>query len=242
MLVRTSEVLLPSHKSYGQHCLRQQTAYPVASAPLHSRVGSGHRAGAPPSRSTPPLPAPPGETPETRSQWMPPAVQRAATVFSWSQRPTGCKQAHALRTCWRLICSNHIATIAITHRGATQSDSRRTLFTTVRRRGFLSKMTCAMRAREQRKRSNGGKTDSGQMHCRSRLFSWSITTHALYQIVHSGPRTWPIVCLCGSSSSRRFRWAMWPTVSNDDGTSMPAGSRRCGVEGTGLTVHSVRHA
>lgn len=87
MVVHTSAGLLPAHKSYVQHCTRQQTAYPVASAPLHSRVGSEHRAGAPPSRSTPPPPAPPGGTPETRSQWRPPAVQRAATMFSSSQSP-----------------------------------------------------------------------------------------------------------------------------------------------------------
>jgi hypothetical protein len=43
----------------------------------------------------------------------------------------------------------------------------------------------------------------------------------------AGRPTCPTMCLYGSSSSRRFRWAMWPTVSKELGTSMPSGSRRC---------------
>ena len=39
--------------------------------------------------------------------------------------------------------------------------------------------------------------------------------------------TRPMTRLKGSSSSRRFRCAMWPTVSKEPGTSEPAGSSAC---------------
>lgn len=41
--------------------------------------------------------------------------------------------------------------------------------------------------------------------------------------------TWPMRCLWGVSSSRMLRCAMWPTVSNELGTSDPSGSSLCRV-------------